>query len=323
MRGVSARLLVRAGFLITVAGALSVLSPPWALAQTSAYTILDLGATIGGGVSFPGRVNNAGIVVGRAGYDAGAVVGTSNTGAAVRAFVWTANGGMRDLGTLPGDSGSEAFGINGNGQVVGASSGPQGIRAILWNSNGIRVLDPLPGSQSSKAFAINDSGVVVGTASSAQGQRAVRWTPSGQIRDLGTLVGDTSSEALAINGGGLAVGYSQGPTGTRAVLWTPGGQIRELPPLPGATYSRAFAINDAGVVVGTSSSANGIRAVVWSSTGQIQDLNSLVSPVVGLVLSEAHAINTLGQIAALSGAGEDLFGGEEHEHSYHAFLLLP
>jgi transposase InsO family protein len=39
------------------------------------------------------------------------------------AFLWTKEGGMRDLGTLPGDAKSQALGINGRRQVVGLSCG--------------------------------------------------------------------------------------------------------------------------------------------------------------------------------------------------------
>src|SRR5262249_24455980 len=43
---------------------------------------------------------------------AGIVVGSANTARAIRAFLFARPGGMRDLGALPGDTGSEAFGIN-------------------------------------------------------------------------------------------------------------------------------------------------------------------------------------------------------------------
>jgi len=40
-------------------------------------------------------------------------------------------GRVFDLGTLPGDSSSEAVAINAAGDVVGYSKGPRGLRAFL------------------------------------------------------------------------------------------------------------------------------------------------------------------------------------------------
>ena len=69
------------------------------------------------------------------------------------------------LGTLPGDSGSEAFGINRRNEVVGYSSGPAGIEAVLWTSNGaIQGLGRLRDGDYSRAFAINEPGNVVGSS---------------------------------------------------------------------------------------------------------------------------------------------------------------
>lgn len=49
------------------------------------------------------------------------------------AFMWRPKAGtVIDLGTLLGDEGSEARDINNRKQVVGASFGPLGTRAILW-----------------------------------------------------------------------------------------------------------------------------------------------------------------------------------------------
>jgi probable HAF family extracellular repeat protein len=70
--------------------------------------------------------------------DRGLVVGWSYTGSEVHAVVWTSKNGIKDLGTLPGDNESVAYGINNLGQVVGYSSrtsedGSYIIRhAVIW-----------------------------------------------------------------------------------------------------------------------------------------------------------------------------------------------
>ena len=67
----------------------------------------------------------------------GDVVGFANASAAdgadpnFRAFLWTRRGGLRQL-LLPGDTSSQALGINDWGQVVGQSCGPGGCRGFLY-----------------------------------------------------------------------------------------------------------------------------------------------------------------------------------------------
>src|SRR5262245_16956905 len=65
---------------------------------------------------------------------AGVVVGSANTARAIRAFLVARPGGMRDLGTLPGDTGSEAFAINDSNEIAGYSTGPRGVQAVLWHA---------------------------------------------------------------------------------------------------------------------------------------------------------------------------------------------
>jgi probable HAF family extracellular repeat protein len=104
---------------------------------------------------------------------AGDVVGFSNPPGdpngefIVHAFLWTRRGGIKDLGTLPGDSTSQALGVNARGQVVGLSTSTAGTnRAFIWQDDVMTDLQKLmlPGFADSLISAqdINDHGRITG-----------------------------------------------------------------------------------------------------------------------------------------------------------------
>jgi probable HAF family extracellular repeat protein len=260
--------------------------------------------------------------------DSGEIAGSSNAATAILPFIWTARGGLQPLPLLPGDTCGQAVAINKHGHVACYSSGPSGSRAILWIPKvGLRNLGVLPGGSYSRVRDLNDSDEIAGVSASPLGDRAVVWTKSGNVRDLGTLPGDSTSEAMAINNAGDVVGYSEGPNGTRAFLWTKGCGMEDLGILPGGTSSRALAINDSGIVVGMSASSSGERAFVWRKQTGILDLNDAGSAAaLGVVLIEAHAINSKGLILAM---GKIDHGGMAPEDQICApapplsFLLTP
>ncbi|GLQ91761.1 hypothetical protein [Dyella acidisoli] len=110
----------------------------------------------------PMAINEFGVVVGFANVPGG----SSPAGLHEHAFIWTAATGMRDLGTLSGDSTSQALGINDQGLVVGQSCGSI-CRAVLWRQDGSIVdLNKLvaPGYTHRLVFAndINDAGEITG-----------------------------------------------------------------------------------------------------------------------------------------------------------------
>lgn len=115
----------------------------------------------------PMAINERGVVVGFANVPGGGSAGNFNA----HAFIWTASAGMHDLGTLPGDSISEALGINDQGLVVGESCGASGCRAVLWQNGNIVDLNTqvAPGYSDQLVYAndINDAGKITGQSFNA------------------------------------------------------------------------------------------------------------------------------------------------------------
>lgn len=84
-----------------------------------------------------------------------------------RAFLWTKRGGIVEIGRLPGDSTSQALGINIWGQVVGFSTGGAlGSRGFLYQNGVLTDINSLlePGFPDSilSVSHINDLGVISG-----------------------------------------------------------------------------------------------------------------------------------------------------------------
>ena len=151
-------------------------------------------------------------------------------------FLWQSGIGMRDLGALPGDSTTQASGINDSGQVVGASWNniyQYTSHAFLWQSGiGMRDLGALPGSgwtsSYSSAHGINNSGQIVGDSASGL---AFIYSGSGPMQDLNNLIVPSSGlilrSANAISNNGQIVGYGTNSAGKdHAFLLTPVGKCQ-------------------------------------------------------------------------------------------------
>src|SRR5438270_45327 len=75
---------------------------------------------------------------------------------------------VKDLGTLPGGTSSNATDINKHGEIVGESTTANGATHAFLYQNGFMIdLGTIPGDASSQAAAINDAGQIVGTSFTA------------------------------------------------------------------------------------------------------------------------------------------------------------
>ena len=139
----------------------------------------------------------------------------------VHALLWD-HGKVTNLGSLGGNFGNQAHGMNNRGQVVGASdlAGDAVFHGFVWSkSSGMQDVPPIPGDTFSVALGINDPGVVTGvsidsTFTTLRAFVVVDGTPT----DLNTLIAANSplqlQTACGINSRreitGLAVQKSNG-----------------------------------------------------------------------------------------------------------------
>src|SRR3989442_644675 len=155
---------------------------------------------------------------------------------------------VQDLGTLPGDTDSFAWGMNELGVVVGASDGLAGTRAFIFTPESGIVALPCPaGRPYCIARDVNAAGQAVGRGWSSGmdwAGHAGRWT-QGVPRDLGTLGTGTQSDGWGIDSAGDVVGYSYtGPTsGPHGFLYTESHGMTDITPGTGTAY--VCDINDA------------------------------------------------------------------------------
>ena len=254
--------------------------------------------------------------------------------------MFTGGGKRRDLGTLPGFSGSEGNAINNWGEVAGdlvndpSLPGSSKEHAFLYSHGVMTSLGTLPGAYSSSAAVINSSGQVAGCCRSVLGGFHVipfLYDPRKKIMTaLPMPPSYTTGYVYAMNDRGHIAGRVLGKTSLgyvcHAALWI-GGKLTDLGAASGYDDSDAKGLNNQGDIVGQSSrEASTFQlflqrytgrddsqiACLWRN-GKVQDLNMLIPTDADWTLLGAQGINDRGQMV----------GYGLHHGQGRAFLLTP
>ena len=216
------------------------------------------------------------------------------------AFLYS-NGAMTNIeNTAIFPFGSEAYGINKTGQVVGTGfldTNDVSYHAFLYSAGQMTDLNPFNAPQS-LAISINDSGQVIGwTLPTSSTPGVATWLYfNGTFTNL-----STTNRGAYINDNGQIAGQS---TSTQHAVLYSNGTWTDLGTLAGTTSSVANSVNLSGQVVGSATFPGTYHpfkaprpvAVVFTISGPV-DLNTLIPTNSGFTLTSARAINNSGQIA--------------------------
>jgi probable HAF family extracellular repeat protein len=226
---------------------------------------------------------------------------------------------VTDLGTLPGNSVSQAYALNDSGEATGVSETASATTATMF-SGGKATSISAPGSSFSYATAINGSGEIAGwnvfVSNFNSNSQAFLYSHGSVLNINSAALFPSGTEAHGINSFGEVVGtgYLSG-SNFHAFLYR-GSRMEDIGP-SGAFQASADAINTAGQIVGTAifppvfyhPYRPGRHVAVIPTARGLVDLNTLIPAGTGFTLTDALAINDLGRILC------DATTASSHEHA--------
>jgi uncharacterized membrane protein len=255
--------------------------------------------------TFPAAVSDDGTVVGRSSKPApqGVVIPLRN-----QAFIWTASGGIRGLGTLERDLASFASDISADGRrISGFSVGENRVRACIWDRDGDgwkAVALPFVSNLGSNLVAMSDNGK---WCTAVDGEKPVLWSQlssGGQWKQV--FIGAPGSLVpRGVNNSGMVVGLRFSPDGlTHAVVWSRETEQKVLEKPKGYVRSEALAVNNQGIVVGMVDGPGGSKVGPSAFVYEQGRLTLLEDGETGF--ASAQAINDNGQITGIFDKEEEV-----------------
>ena len=252
--------------------------------QSATFTLLP---GLGGTTVQPNQMNASGQITGYA-FTAGNVT--------ARAFLYS--GGVM---TSVGGDGTQGFGINSAGDVVGTVEDTLlfETHAALFSNGTTTDLGTLGGTFS-YALAINDAGQIAGDSALDTFAFSAFLYSNNTMTGIGDFNSGFGSFTAGMNESGTVIGDALNEFFENRAFSYANGVLTDLGSLGGG-YSSPMDINDAGVIVGESSDLNGETHAFVYSSGTMTDLGTL-----GGTFSTALAVNTSNQIAGyFRTAGDD------------------
>jgi probable HAF family extracellular repeat protein len=218
---------------------------------------------------------------------------------------------VADLGTLSGNSVSNAYALNNAGEAVGTASSPTAAIAVMFSGGKTTSISTL-GSDVSVATAMSGAAEIAGynifDSNPTSGFQAFLYS-NGRMTNINSAsLFPAGTAAWGINNAGQVVGTGYlSSSNFHAFLYSDGKMI-DLGP-KNAYQASAVAINNAGQVVGGYYLASGKAGEFLYSNGKMITL-----PVpAGFSAVSAFAINDNGEIA---GAIYPTSGAPAHAASY-------
>jgi len=226
----------------------------------------------------------------------GSVILLGNEGG--HSFMWSAGGGVQDLGMVPNGIFAEANAISDDGStivgrcVVSVLIGGQPnyeAHAFRWTIAGMQDLGLAAGYSVGAESVSADGSVVVGIGDSpcpfpaSQHGHGWQWGSASGWQEVPSCAENWSSvTATDVSGDGTVIvgsGLPPGPGGPRAFRWTAGGLVTSLGTLGGpASNQGAEAVSaDGSTIVGLYDG----RAFRWTAATGMQDLGTVAGQSYG------------------------------------------